>query len=118
VVIYWTLTVGFARVRSLALILDDINIISLSRDLTDEQEKELRSTAEGCQNVLEMLDTTLEKYQDLSSDPNDPGPTGFGFRLRRRWKRVKWEPEDVKELRSRITSNIGLLNAFYGRLTR
>jgi hypothetical protein len=82
------------------------------------QEKELRGTAEGCQNVLETLDTTLEKYQELSSGPKDLGPTGLRFRLRRGWKRVKWEPEDVKELRSRTTSNIGLLNAFYGQLTR
>jgi len=34
------------------------------------------------------------------------------------WKRLKWEPEDIKELRSRIGTNIGLLNAFNGRLTR
>ena len=34
------------------------------------------------------------------------------------WKRLKWEPEDIKELRSRIGTNIGFLNAFNGRLTR
>jgi Cdc6-like AAA superfamily ATPase len=31
---------------------------------------------------------------------------------------MKWEPEDIKELRSRIVANITLLNAFHGRLTR
>ena len=34
------------------------------------------------------------------------------------WKRLKWEPEDIQQLRSRITSNIGLLNAFTSGLTR
>jgi Cdc6-like AAA superfamily ATPase len=34
------------------------------------------------------------------------------------WKRLNWKPEDIDELRSRITTNIGLLNAFNGRLTR
>ena len=34
------------------------------------------------------------------------------------WKRLKWEPEDIKQLRSRISSNIGLLNAFTSRLTQ
>ena len=34
------------------------------------------------------------------------------------WKRLKWEPEDIKQLRSRISTNIGLLNAFTSRLTR
>jgi Cdc6-like AAA superfamily ATPase len=34
------------------------------------------------------------------------------------WKRLKWEPEDIKELRSRISTNITLLNAFNSQLTR
>ena len=34
------------------------------------------------------------------------------------FKRIKWEPEDIKELRSRIVANVTLLNAFHGRLTR
>jgi hypothetical protein len=34
------------------------------------------------------------------------------------WKRLKWEPEDIRQLRSRISTNIGLLNAFTSRLTR
>jgi len=38
--------------------------------------------------------------------------------VRRTWKRLTWEPQDIQELRSRIGSNIALLNAFNGRLTR
>jgi Cdc6-like AAA superfamily ATPase len=38
--------------------------------------------------------------------------------VKRIWRRLKWEPEDIKQLRSRISSNIGLLNAFTSRLTR
>ena len=38
--------------------------------------------------------------------------------MKKVWKRLKWEPEDIRELRSRINSNITLLNAFNGRLTR
>jgi Cdc6-like AAA superfamily ATPase len=38
--------------------------------------------------------------------------------VKRVWKRLKWEPEDIKQLRSRISTNIGLLNAFTSRLTR
>jgi hypothetical protein len=34
------------------------------------------------------------------------------------WKRLKWEPENIKQLRSRISTNICLLNAFTNRLTR
>ena len=34
------------------------------------------------------------------------------------WKRVKWEPDDIKEFRSRITANVTLLNTFNGRITK
>jgi hypothetical protein len=34
------------------------------------------------------------------------------------WKRLNWKPEDINELRSRISTNIGFLNAFNGQLTR
>jgi Cdc6-like AAA superfamily ATPase len=33
-------------------------------------------------------------------------------------ERIKWEPENIRELRSRISSNITLLNAFNRQLTR
>lgn len=38
--------------------------------------------------------------------------------MRRAWKRLKWEPEDVRELRNRISSNVILLNAFNGQFAR
>jgi Cdc6-like AAA superfamily ATPase len=38
--------------------------------------------------------------------------------VKRVWKRLKWEPEDIKQLRNRINTNIGLLNAFTSRLTQ
>jgi len=42
----------------------------------------------------------------------------MGKRVKRIWRRLKWEPEDIRELRSRISSNITLLNAFNNQLTR
>jgi len=73
----------------------------------------LHDIAEGCRNVLQKLENTLDKYGELNSRSE-----GVGKRVRRVWKRLKWEPEDIKELRSRIIANITLLNAFHGRLNR
>jgi hypothetical protein len=81
--------------------------------LTSQQQTELQDIAEGCRNVLIKLKETLEKYQELDSNPKT-----FGRKTQKVWKRLKWEPEDIKELRSRIISNITLLNAFHGRLAR
>jgi hypothetical protein len=69
----------------------------------------------GCRNVLEELKDTLEKHQEL--DSNSKART-FARKARRVWKRVKWEPDDIKEFRSRITANVTLLNAFNGRITK
>jgi Cdc6-like AAA superfamily ATPase len=38
--------------------------------------------------------------------------------MKRVWKRLKWEPADIKQLRSRISTNIALLDMFTSRLTR
>lgn len=38
--------------------------------------------------------------------------------MSRTWKRLKWEPSKIHELRQRIISNIALLDAFNGRITR
>jgi hypothetical protein len=107
-----------SRVRSLSIILEGVKAVLPHRDLTDEQAIELASIAEGCHNVFEALDKTLEKYQELSSDTKDCDLKSFRFKVRRGWKRLVLEPEDLKELRDRITSNITLLNAFNGRVTK
>ena len=107
-----------SRVRSLSIIAEDVKVVLPQRDLTSEQRKELVSIFEGCDNVLNTLKETLDKYQELDSDPKCSDPKSFGFKFRKVWKRLRLEPEDIKELRSRITSNITLLNAFNGQLTR
>jgi len=78
-----------------------------------EQEAELKQIANGCRNVLSELEHTLDEYDELKS-----GHGSVSKRVKRVWKRLKWEPEDIKQLRSRISSNIALLNAFTSRITR
>jgi Cdc6-like AAA superfamily ATPase len=55
----------------------------------------------------------LVKYRGLESKPKS-----VGKKMRRAWKRLQWEPEDICDLRSRISSNISMLNAFNGQSTR
>jgi Cdc6-like AAA superfamily ATPase len=42
----------------------------------------------------------------------------MGKSAKRIWNRLKWEPADIMELRTRIGTNFGLLAAFNGRVTR
>lgn len=71
----------------------------------------MKEIADGCSNVLDKLEKTLDRYGELKSSPES-----VGKKVKRVWKRLKWEPEDIRELRSRIVANIILLNTFQGRL--
>ena len=100
------------RLRSLLIILN-IEAVPSEPGLNTKQKNELKAIADGCLNVLEKLKQTLDKYSELTS-----GSASVGSKAKRVWKRLRWEPEDIKELRSRISTNVSLLIAFNGQLTR
>jgi Cdc6-like AAA superfamily ATPase len=61
----------------------------------------------SCQKVLDELNRTLVKYKELGSHQ-----TNVGSKVKRAWKRLTLEPENIRDLRIRISVNINLLNAF------
>jgi hypothetical protein len=73
----------------------------------------VREISSGCRNVLNELDKTVRKYQQLECRGGS-----LGTQAKRVWKRLNWEPEDIHELRDRITSNILLLDTFLGGISR
>jgi len=101
------------RVRSLSIVLLDFEVVLSDRELCHEQEAELKQIANSCKNVFNELEHTLDQYDELKSEHGS-----VRKRVKRVWKRLKWEPEDIKQLRIRINTNIGFLNAFTSRLTR
>jgi hypothetical protein len=103
----------FGRVKSLSNVLRDIDDILPQRDFTGQQKTELCEIAQGCRDVLKQLENTLDKYQEL-----DHSTKGLGGRSRRVWKRFKWDQKEIDRLRSRITLNVTLFDAFLGRITR
>ena len=107
------LTVSVNRVRSLSIVLQDVEVVLSERELTSQQKMELHVIAENCREVLNTLEKTLGKYHELASTSEE-----VGKRAKKAWKRFTWEPDEIRELRSRTTSNITLLNAFNGRLIR
>jgi DNA replication protein DnaC len=73
----------------------------------------LEDIDKGCRNVLDELQRILNKNSELGSESGC-----VGQRIKRVWKRLNWKPEDIDELRCRISTYIGFLTAFNGRLTR
>ncbi|MCJ1474762.1 hypothetical protein MMC13_003422 [Lambiella insularis] len=69
----------------------NVDIVS-SQLQPDSQEKEhLEDITESCPNLLGELEKTLDKYGELQSKT-----TSAGKKVRRAWKRLKWEPEDIR----------------------
>jgi hypothetical protein len=106
---YYSIT----RMKSLSNVLRDIEDILSEHELIDRQDKDLRDTLKECHSVLNDMGRVLSKYYDL-----DTSPKKFSDKSRRVWRRIKWEPDDIRYLRSRVTSNVALLNTFNGSLTR
>ena len=102
----------FNRVRSLSIVLQDAEVVVPHRDLTSQQKTELEEIGQRCGNILEELGKILDKYQELDSSSKT-----LGGKSRRVWKRLTWDQEEIDGARSRITSNVILLDTFLGRLT-
>lgn len=96
------------RVKSLSNILRDVEDIFPERSLTDEQKDSLQKILEGSNGVLLELNRILDNYSELGNK----SPKNLGTKSRRFWKKLTFEPNDVRDLRSRLESNIGFLNAF------
>ncbi|KAI9808039.1 MAG: hypothetical protein M1827_007545 [Pycnora praestabilis] len=84
------------------------------RAISDEV-KSLSNVLRDFEDVLPERDLIEAEGRPIHSYSRMP-PVGFGNRSRKFWEKLEWEAEDVRDLRSRITSNTTLLNAFNGSL--
>ena len=98
----------------LSNVLRDIESVQSQQELTEWQNSALVPVLKECHNVLITLGKVVDDnyYLALSN------PHSFRDKSRRVWRRVTWEPDNIQVLRSRVTLNISLLNAFNGSLIR
>ncbi|KAI9878883.1 MAG: hypothetical protein M1830_010239 [Pleopsidium flavum] len=69
--------------------------------LSTQQGKRLEVLTNGSQKLLQDLEAFLKEYESLATTS------------KRTWDRVRWRSEEVHELRTRITNQVGYLTAFY-----
>lgn len=82
-------------------------------ELNDRQKTNLGEVTGSCRNVLLELDKILDKYSNL---PTRGG--SLGQRVKRVWKRLELEPEDIRQLRDRLTSNVTLLSTCIAQVSK
>ena len=92
------------EVRSLHIVIKKAAQHFNNPTLSNDSRQEGQEVLQGCQNVLEELDTLIVKYSSLAS-----GGTGKVL------QRIKLSAEDIAALRARLTSNITLLTSFIQR---
>ena len=95
------------------MVLDDVVRSFGSYDLTTKQEADLQTLIFGCQDVLRILDSILQRYGIL-----DCKAKGLRAKTKKAWERMKWDQGEIVELRARLTSHTALLDAFNGSVSR
>ena len=92
------------EVESLQALIDKAVQHIQSTTLDNNSQKEGQKALQGCQNILEDLNSLIEEYNSLASSS-----TGQVL------KRIKLGTEDLANLRLRLISNTGLLHSFVQR---
>ncbi|KAK8000389.1 hypothetical protein PG990_012989 [Apiospora arundinis] len=101
------------ELRNLEYAVRDIDIFISGNDITDTQKKDLGGIRDSCQDVLKDCQHLVSNYSALESPVK-----GLKGRTTRAWQRLTSEPNDVRDLRDRITSNVTQLNRFNEGFTR
>jgi hypothetical protein len=96
---YKTLT---TQTRSLTNLLDDIQ--DKFDKIPESKQQQLIDAYAPCIEVLEELDKLLLHYNGLDT------------KTKRAWDRLKFGPNDMRNLRERLVASVAMLNTFYTSL--
>jgi hypothetical protein len=102
-----------SRVRSLSIVLQDIEVQLSSYEIDARQLTDLVQLRTTSEDVLHDLEAKVAKYHDIECSGKSLRKSAM-----RTWKRLRWEPNDIREIRDRITSTLAALNAFLGRVSK
>ncbi|OQV04600.1 Ankyrin repeat-containing protein [Cladophialophora immunda] len=95
-----------AKTRTLQIVLTDLRIQVEDDELTDSIKNDLQSAKKNCEAVLRDLNAVIDAHTELDSATAVPRKVP-----QRIWKRLRWDPKEANQLRSRLTSSIQLLAA-------
>jgi hypothetical protein len=95
-------------VRSLSIVIQDAyaNLDHMS----EGHATNFNEIINTCQTLLHKMESMMSKWSVISD-------TSKSKTAQRLWKRLRWEPDEISDLRTQITSKITLLNAFNDQST-
>ncbi|KAB8074142.1 hypothetical protein BDV29DRAFT_125531 [Aspergillus leporis] len=92
---------------ALSIDLQDVEINMSAREPSTEQGLELHEITTSCHEVLTDVERILDQYCELEASSSADGQERKK-KTKRGWKRLRWEPQVIRDLRSRIDSNKSL----------
>ncbi|RSL70100.1 hypothetical protein CEP53_002017 [Fusarium sp. AF-6] len=98
--------------KLLSIVLQDVDVKVDESDLTPQQESNLEQAMSTCEAVLHDLQLVCDKFSDLETEKGQSRRS-----IRRVWKKLKWEPDEARELRERISSSIAMLTTLLNQLS-
>jgi hypothetical protein len=100
---------NYGRVESLIFALNRIN--GLDEEEFDDQQKDgVNQIIQSSDIILRDLDSRLQNFHILAKDSTPD----WKDRMRQAWKRIRWNQAEINNFRSRMVSNISLLNLIIG----
>ncbi|KAK0506909.1 hypothetical protein JMJ35_010609 [Cladonia borealis] len=100
------------KVRSLSIVLQDIDVVSPQSELDKEQRIDLHRILISCRDILIDVEKSVDNDSGPGSSHGDPSKT-----LKRVGKRNIWEPSDIRDLQDRITTNVELLGPYLKQIS-
>ncbi|RSM12118.1 hypothetical protein CEP52_002630 [Fusarium oligoseptatum] len=98
--------------KLLSIVLQDVDVKVDESDLTPQQESNLEQAISTCKAVLDDLQVICDTFSDLETEKGQSRRS-----IRRVWKKLKWEPDEARELRERISSSIAMLATLLNQLS-
>ena len=79
------------------------------------QTQDPSSLIQACHELLDKLNALVNNYNMLAADKKS---ASFEDKFRNGSKKLGWDQDEIRDLRSRIVSNVTLLNVFNSNLVR
>ena len=89
-----------SEVGALHNVMKETEELLSQQNLSVQQKEKLRVATAGCEDVLQDLDELLVRYGSM------------GTKSQRTFDRLGFGTEDIDSIRTRLTSNVTLLDAF------
>jgi hypothetical protein len=98
--------------KGLSHVLEDIEDVLSEEELDPRRDDNMRGILTACHSLFNDIALFVDKNSVVESKQSTTSS-----KARRVWKRLKWDPNDVNELRARISSQVAVLHAFVSNIT-